>query len=142
MYVGPSDKYDELLAQFQPNPFASEFECTPNDVKGGIHITENILYGSVCETDWSIEIAQLIATTEWTCPKCTGTFSITGIQKLQHIDECNQRYAKEAVDQPNETPETSQGQQNSNTKLFACTVCRKDLYLTAIEILKHKKSCR
>lgn len=40
------ENYDELLSQFNPNPFADEFECTPNDVKGGIYITENILFAS------------------------------------------------------------------------------------------------
>lgn len=46
LYVGPFDDYDELLTQFKPNPFADDFECIPNDVKGGIYITENILYSA------------------------------------------------------------------------------------------------
>lgn len=46
LYVGPYENYDELLAQFKPNPFADDYECTPNDVKGGINITENILYAA------------------------------------------------------------------------------------------------
>lgn len=105
--------YDELFAQFKPNPFASDFECTQNDVKGGIFITENILYGwyvsqifthellasepncfhfvsrflsSVRETDWSLEMAELIVSTDWKCSKCECTFNATGIQKLQHAN--------------------------------------------------------
>lgn len=41
---------------------------------------------SVRETDWSIEIAELIVTTEWQCANCQGTFNLTGIQKLQHMN--------------------------------------------------------
>lgn len=32
--------------------------------------------------------------------------------------------------------------QNSNAKLFSCSKCKKDLYLTSIEILKHRKMCQ
>lgn len=35
--------------------------------------------------DWSLELADLIVTTEWECSKCHGIFCLTGIQKLQHI---------------------------------------------------------
>lgn len=44
--MGPSNDYEELLIQFQPNPFADDFECLPNDVKGGIYITDNISYAA------------------------------------------------------------------------------------------------
>lgn len=32
--------------------------------------------------------------------------------------------------------------QSSNTKQFSCSNCKKDFYLTSVEILKHRKSCR
>lgn len=32
--------------------------------------------------------------------------------------------------------------QSQNAKLFTCANCKKDLYLTTVDILKHKKSCR
>lgn len=31
---------------------------------------------------------------------------------------------------------------SSNTKLYACSVCKQNLYLTNIDILKHKKKCK
>lgn len=39
---------------------------------------------SVRETDWSVEIAELIVSNEWKCPNCDTVFYVTGIQKLQH----------------------------------------------------------
>lgn len=44
IYVGEEQNIEDLLAQFKPNPFSEEFECVPNYKKGGIFITENILY--------------------------------------------------------------------------------------------------
>lgn len=31
---------------------------------------------------------------------------------------------------------------SSNTKLFNCPNCKKDLYLTSVETLKHRKICQ
>ncbi|XP_031621594.1 probable ATP-dependent RNA helicase DHX34 [Contarinia nasturtii] len=144
LYVGPMDDYSELLSQFKPNPFADDFECTPNDVKGGIQITDNILYAAVRETDWSCEMADLIVTTEWNCTHCGGTFYLTGIQKLQHTNECkpkpeiddsNDQSGAMADNQQNSKP------QNSNSKLYSCPNCKQELYLTSTEILKHRKTC-
>lgn len=39
---------------------------------------------SVRETDWSLDIAEMIVSTEWTCTNCEAIFNFTGIQKLQH----------------------------------------------------------
>lgn len=44
LYVGEEQSIEDLLAQFKPNPFNDELECVPNVNKGGIYITENILY--------------------------------------------------------------------------------------------------
>lgn len=41
---------------------------------------------SVMETDWSIDMANVIATNEWSCSKCQNTFYLNNIQKLQHIN--------------------------------------------------------
>lgn len=39
-------------------------------------------------------------------------------------------------------PNTTERPHGSNTKLFACINCKKELYLSSIDILKHKKMCR
>lgn len=46
LYVGPEDDdHANLLSQFESNPFAEEFVCSQNATKGGVYITENILFG-------------------------------------------------------------------------------------------------
>lgn len=47
---------------------------------------------SVLETDWSIQMADIIVTTEWICPNCDGSFHINGIQRLQHKKGDNTAY--------------------------------------------------
>lgn len=46
---------------------------------------------SLNETDWSVQIADMIVTNEWVCPNCEGTFFINGIQRLQHKKGKNHR---------------------------------------------------
>lgn len=43
-----------------------------------------VCYCSVAETEWSIQLADVIVTTEWICEHCEGVFNINGIQRLQH----------------------------------------------------------
>jgi ATP-dependent RNA helicase DHX34 len=42
IYVGPFENVDLIL---DPNPFADDFQCLANSSKGGVYITENIIYG-------------------------------------------------------------------------------------------------
>lgn len=46
-------------------------------------------------------------------------------------------------DQNNATLESQSNSrpQSSNSKLFSCPNCKKELYLTSTEILKHRKTC-
>lgn len=80
--MGPNST--EIIAP-EPNPFAIDFECVPNEDKGGFFITENICYGSVIETNWSIQIATDIALVDWECKQCKQSFQVTGMDKLKHI---------------------------------------------------------
>lgn len=82
LYIGQSDDELEL---FNRNPFADDFHCVPNTSKGGFYITENITYGCVIETDWSIKMADDIMTNLWECQNCSNSYYLSGVQKLQHI---------------------------------------------------------
>lgn len=115
----------------------------------------------VRESDWSLDIAEMIVSTEWTCPNCNMTFNLTCVQKLQHMNgkrnalfvvkillkikflfvECKPQQQSDSLKNDNKTTEAEQPQ-SSNTKLFSCLKCKKDLYLTSVDILKHRKSCK
>lgn len=123
-----------------PNPFSDNFTCVFNEVKGGVYVTENITYGCIEETDWSMQIAEEIFNTEFQCPGCDMIYNFTSIQKLQHQHVCKPikiSSADEKDDSEKYLVPTS-----SNQKLFECLVCNKKMYMSNIDILKHKKNCK
>ncbi|XP_019537327.3 probable ATP-dependent RNA helicase DHX34 isoform X1 [Aedes albopictus] len=136
MYKGPS--FDQSV-EIDPNPFAEDFKPVVNDTKGGVNITENIVYGCINETEWSMQMMDDIVSNDWECSNCGCTYNLTGIQKLQHKMVC-----KASLPEPTEPAEsagTSSSNQKPGSKRLDCPVCGKVLYLSSIEILKHRKSC-
>lgn len=122
-----------------PNPFSPSFTCIANDTKGGAYVTENITYGCVEETDWSMQLSEEVFSTEFECPGCSISFNFLPVQKLQHQFVCKPvKIEPETKDEP----ENFLVPTSSNQKLFKCIVCRKDMYMTNIDILKHKKNCK
>lgn len=111
-------------------------------------------------------MANDIVSTEWECEKCKNSFNITGMQRLRHImgkafdwwranehqffkkklfPECKKIHDAEEQStskNSNETNEIEAKPGKSNSKKFICDVCNKKMYLTSIEILKHKKTCK
>ncbi|XP_053693938.1 probable ATP-dependent RNA helicase DHX34 isoform X2 [Sabethes cyaneus] len=136
MYKGPAVTEPVDL---DPNPFAEDFVPIQNDVKGGMHITENIIYGCVTETEWSMQMYDDIISNDWECTECTCTYNLTGLQKLQHQIVCKPKPTIETKSQPQE-PATS-GKLKPNSKKYDCPKCETTLYLTVLEILRHKKTC-
>ncbi|KAL7030559.1 hypothetical protein ACKWTF_006707 [Chironomus riparius] len=122
-----------------PNPFSDSFSCIFNEVKGGVYVTENITYGCIEETDWSIQMEEEIFSTEFQCPGCDLIYNFTAIQKLQHQHVCK-TVKNEAVDK--EDLDKFLMPSTSNQKLFKCNVCKKEMYMKNIDILKHKKNCK
>ncbi|XP_055611931.1 probable ATP-dependent RNA helicase DHX34 isoform X2 [Uranotaenia lowii] len=135
LYKGNTD--DNILP-LDPNPFAEEFLCVKNEVKGGVHVTENILYGCLIETEWSLKMFDDIMDNDWQCSNCLCSYNLTGMQKLQHSVVCK---PEEKLETTADSAASTSSYQKPNSKKFDCATCNKILYLTAIEILKHKKTC-
>lgn len=118
---------------------------------------------SVIETDWSIQMANDIVTNDWVCANCSETFHITGMQKLQHQKGkktnvfaserhtifnnllnlflvCKPIEIEPKIDE--EAASSSSHRRPHGSKEFKCSECRKTLYLSSIDILKHRKTCR
>jgi predicted RNA-binding Zn-ribbon protein involved in translation (DUF1610 family) len=122
-----------------PNPFSDSFSCIFNEVKGGVYVTENITYGCIEETDWSMQMEEEIFSTEFNCPGCNLIYNFTAIQKLQHQHVCKP-IKNETVDKKDLDKFLMPS--SSNQKLFNCNVCKKEMYMNNIDILKHKKNCK
>lgn len=133
---------DGAALHCDPNPFApaGDFACTANETKGGVHVTETICYGCVQETEWSIALAAEIVEQRWECAVCKQPFNLTALQKLQHKMVCvRQGIDAEAAET---TAEEVQTERVANAKEFRCAVCKRTLYLTSVDILRHRKTCK
>ena len=71
---------------------------------------------------------------EWSCPDCGVTNTFSSIQKLQHSNKCLKQEKKE-----NKREVSTAVSRKANSHSYDCIECQKTLYLTPIEILKHKK---
>ncbi|KAK2587022.1 hypothetical protein KPH14_010983 [Odynerus spinipes] len=129
IYVGSGGNATHI----DPNPFKFDFKPIPNLVKGGICLTDNITYNCVRETDWSDKIMVDMCEVTWTCQQCNIEAICNSIEKLQHQSTCTKSSVKETIDKANEK------QLKPNSKTYDCPECSKTLYLTPIEILKHKR---
>lgn len=71
--------------------------------------------------------------TEWHCQNCNFQAVLSSIEKLQHQNSCITAHATNA------DKESENIIRKPNSQAYKCLDCSQILYLTPIEILKHKK---
>lgn len=119
------------------NPFDDKFVMRTNKI-GGINVAENVTYDCLVPEEWDSAIEDKILQIPLDCPKCQNMFLGTSMLKIFHHEEiCAIKIKTE--EQPTASAD---GSTKRNLKLFHCDICKSDLYLSPIEILKHKKSCK
>ncbi|EZA50758.1 putative ATP-dependent RNA helicase DHX34 [Ooceraea biroi] len=129
IYVG-NDNND---ANIEPNPFQSDFSSTPNITKGGVHVTDNVTYNCIKESEWSERLVAEMHETVWQCPNCDFQTILSCIEKLKHQNSCITANVT-SVDKEGENVA-----HKPNSQAYECPDCSKTLYLTPIEMLRHKK---
>lgn len=129
IYIGGN----ENAIHIDPNPFKMDFKPVPNSIKGGIYVTNNITYNCIKETDWSDKMMVDMCETNWICQRCNMEAILSSIEKLQHQSICTPSSVNETTDKVKNV------QMKPNSKAYNCPECSKTLYLTPIEILKHKR---
>ncbi|XP_053611726.1 probable ATP-dependent RNA helicase DHX34 isoform X2 [Plodia interpunctella] len=133
LYYGP----DEAHGAVDPNPFDQGFECRPHEKKGGVYVTDNIVYNCVIDTDWSYNSYQENYSLIWTCPDCNIALCLSPLERLQHKHFTCTARTEEKKEVPKPTREN-----RPNAKEYKCECCSEVLYMTPVEILKHKKICK
>ncbi|XP_075158429.1 putative ATP-dependent RNA helicase DHX34 isoform X2 [Haematobia irritans] len=127
------------------NPFAKDFSPTPNTEKGGINICENVVFNCLQDQQWTLQMDKEMCESLWTCKYCDTEFEFNVIDKLIHKTTCNR--SQKSTDtvmpssQPPQSPAASSSGSGKNKTLYQCAQCSQDLYLSNIDILKHKKLC-
>lgn len=100
-----------------------------------IFINETLIvtYYSIKETNWSEQLIIEMQETEWHCENCDFRAILSSIEKLQHQNSCT------ITDPANVDEESGNIPCKANSRAYKCPDCSLTLYLTPIEILKHKK---
>ncbi|KAF9407084.1 hypothetical protein HW555_012772 [Spodoptera exigua] len=130
---------DEAHPSIDPNPFDENFVCRPHEKKGGVNVTDNVVYNCVVDSVWSAKNYEDMYNIPWTCPNCELTVCLSPLERLQHQHfTCSQ---KEVKTNKEDAPKTSR-EMKPNAKEYKCETCEQTLYLTPVEILKHKKGCK
>uniref|UniRef100_A0A1A9WXX5 ATP-dependent RNA helicase DHX34 n=1 Tax=Glossina brevipalpis TaxID=37001 RepID=A0A1A9WXX5_9MUSC len=132
----------EIGDKFKRNPFATDYEITPNDERGGLNVSENVVYGCLEEQQWCLNMELELHQHSWSCKYCDFEIEYEIIEKLLHETNCKKhlKAAKEEHSRRSQDNITNSTSQNKNKIQFKCLICDKELVLSQIEILKHKKS--
>ncbi|XP_073829965.1 probable ATP-dependent RNA helicase DHX34 [Musca autumnalis] len=130
------------------NPFAKDYEMTANMEKGGINISENYIYNCLQEQQWCINMDNELNQHTWTCSYCDFQMDFNVIDKLIHKQSCKKRQQSSEGNEGKSNLGSSGGSSSSasssnakNKMQYNCPICCKVLYLSKIDILKHKKVC-
>ncbi|XP_063815457.1 probable ATP-dependent RNA helicase DHX34 [Pseudophryne corroboree] len=128
LYVGPQTTADSTSLK---GLFGSE-DMKPDPVKGGYNVTSFLTYNCLrTDTDFYSDCLR----TFWTCPCCGLYMPFTPMERMAHQNSC----AAEENSKEEEEAESKTSSVTSLHKDYHCDVCDKDLILTPIEILKHKR---
>lgn len=112
-------------------------------------VDEGFILGSLPGASDTLGSAAQYMTTKWTCEYCGDDFYSTPDEKFIHLRQC--RSDREAEEQREEALKGPTGaaaaavdgpQRDSNPlkRDYFCTDCDAPLWLTAVEILRHKRS--
>ncbi|XP_028651446.2 probable ATP-dependent RNA helicase DHX34 [Erpetoichthys calabaricus] len=136
LYVGPQSGSDLLsLGSLFPG-----CETWPDPVKGGLIVTSFFTYNCLCD---SRDLYSNCLRSFWTCPHCDLYMPLTPLERMQHETTC--RPPGEAQTKEEEEEGVPPGKSSAASALqrdYHCDVCNRDLKLTSIEILKHKRQHR
>lgn len=142
IYSHDCDFFDtERLSEKNHNPFDKDYMMTKNTRLGGVNVTENVVYNCLLQEEWACVIENEISATPFECRHCKKTkLGLSVFKIMQHESSC-------VADIKIEDAESSKSDEGTviikpNSKLYRCEVCKKDLYFTPIDILRHKKTCK
>lgn len=142
IYLNTTDFFEkEKLDENNKNPFDENYVLQRNFEFGGVNVTENVVYNCLVQEEWAYAIEDEICNTPFECPHCKNNkLGCSVFAVIQHEMFCDSKITVKA--ETNIDKDNNDTAVKANSKLFECTVCGKDLYLTPIDILKHKKSCK
>lgn len=120
-FVGPG-----VNLHLGDNPFDKEFCLAPDEQVGGTKLTPYLTYDCLVDSPF---------VDDWDCPHCDLVAPLFTVQRYQHIQSSHSHLSQHEVD----SSENSVQPQSSNSTSYFCDVCKKTLYLSPVEVLRHKR---
>ncbi|XP_050302148.1 probable ATP-dependent RNA helicase DHX34 isoform X3 [Anthonomus grandis grandis] len=141
LYTFTTDSFNSLHDKVK-NPFDEQYVMRPNESKGGFNVTENVIFNSLTQEEWTYQMEEQVFRTEWVCKYCKEVFTGSSLfDFMQHEEFCPNK--SEQVKEKQETDDKKEETTavKANSRRWYCEKCCKDLVLTSIEFVKHKRSC-
>ncbi|XP_068154752.1 probable ATP-dependent RNA helicase DHX34 [Drosophila tropicalis] len=129
------------------NPFSTDYSMTPNLEKGGLNVTENVVYGCLNEANWSLAMEDYLQTMPWQCNKCEFELDNYDIvEQLKHYTKCKRKRDGQKTRESKEIPSPSEATNQNELKEptgnnYYCKSCKCELKLSKVDILRHRKQC-
>ena len=131
LYIGPEHCISRLETE---NPL-SDFTPVQHDIKGGTRLTPNITYGCLFEKNGVLD-SEL-----WTCPVCEKDIYCSTLDRIRHMNNCNQAVQQEEMREREKFRKEEQQDKNPLARFWNCSVCQESFHFTSGQIMKHKKFC-
>ncbi|XP_053949579.1 probable ATP-dependent RNA helicase DHX34 [Anastrepha ludens] len=125
---------------FSVNPFAPNYAISQNEEKGGINVAENVVYGCLQEVQWTLAMEAEMRQHNWVCKTCDAEMALDVIEKLLHKKTCSPAVAATVEKLEKDTP-TASTSKSIKGSAYICETCQKELHMSKIDILKHRKYC-
>jgi len=138
LYVGPGPVDDlDITKNSLGVPMSNG---TPNQVKGGISLSTFLTYN--CLQAFGSGQLKMVGSEHlrefWTCPTCQLKLPMTVSERIRHQAACGQDDVIKSEEAHGKDEE--EDQEEVGARLYYCKVCEEEMKMTAIQILKHKRS--
>ncbi|KAH8238249.1 hypothetical protein KR032_001517 [Drosophila birchii] len=130
------------LVELQTNPFAPDYAMSPNEEKGGLNVSEHVVYGCLVEQQWTLAMDATLRTQPWQCTRCH--FQLEEFDVLEQLVHQQQGQCRPSKANASPTRKTDKRPSSSSSSAsgYYCKTCKSQLRLhSQIDILRHRRQC-
>ncbi|KAH8373855.1 hypothetical protein KR200_009977 [Drosophila serrata] len=134
------------LMELQANPFAPDYAISPNEEKGGLNVSEHVVYGCLVEQQWTLAMDTTLRAQPWQCTRCNFELEeFDVLEQLVHQQQAQCRPSKRKASPSRRTDKRPSGSSSSSSSSgggYYCENCKTRLrLLSQIDILRHRRQC-
>ncbi|XP_017055155.1 probable ATP-dependent RNA helicase DHX34 isoform X2 [Drosophila ficusphila] len=139
------------LMELKENPFAVDYPMLANAEKGGLNVSEHVVYDCLADQPWTLAMDAELRTKPWSCTRCDFELEeFDVLEQLVHRPHCKGRRTKDRNPKPDSPvasakdgqPAASESSASQSSDGYYCKTCKSSLRLSKIDILRHQRKCR